>query len=134
MNCNESERVRNEHDNASVGHYPEVKRPGRDANLSPPSNAKFKNTWIYTSTPPYVFMVKHKQTNSVAPGRKRTISTERPSLVGEVSVNFWGYTVSRGQRDGSLWLYSRLSRSEKLLPLLSSSSVVLTRLWNLFTL
>jgi hypothetical protein len=34
-------------------------------------------------------------------GRKRTIPTERPPLVGEVSVNFCGYRVSRGQRNGS---------------------------------
>jgi hypothetical protein len=34
-----------------------VKRPGRGANHSPPSSAEVKNTWIYTSTPPYVFMV-----------------------------------------------------------------------------
>jgi hypothetical protein len=35
---------------------PEVKRPGRKADHSPPSNAEVKNTWIYTSTPPYAFM------------------------------------------------------------------------------
>jgi hypothetical protein len=31
----------------------------------------------------------NKQTNSVAPVRKRTIPTERPPLVGEVSANFF---------------------------------------------
>jgi hypothetical protein len=31
-----------------------VKRLGRQA--SPPTSAEVKNTWIYTSTPPYVFM------------------------------------------------------------------------------
>jgi hypothetical protein len=35
----------------------EVKRPGREADHSPPTNAEVKNTWIYASTPPYVFMV-----------------------------------------------------------------------------
>jgi hypothetical protein len=29
--------------------------------------------------------------------RQRTIPTERPQLVGEVSANFSGYSVSRGQ-------------------------------------
>jgi hypothetical protein len=29
-----------------------VKRPGRDADHSPPSSAEVKNTWSYTSTPP----------------------------------------------------------------------------------
>jgi hypothetical protein len=36
--------------------------------------------------------------------------------------------VSRGQRDESLWPYSRISRPEPLLILPSSSSVALTRL------
>jgi len=34
---------------------PEVKRPGREADHSPPSDAEV-NAWSYTSTPPYVFM------------------------------------------------------------------------------
>jgi hypothetical protein len=34
----------------------EVKRPGREADHSPPFSAEVKNTWIYTSTPSYVFM------------------------------------------------------------------------------
>jgi hypothetical protein len=58
----------------------------------------------------------------------RTIPTERPPLVGEVSANFCGYMVPRGQRDVSLLPYSQLSRPEPLLFLSSSSSVVLTRL------
>jgi hypothetical protein len=35
---------------------PEVKRPGREADHSPPTSAEVKNSWIYTSTPLYVFM------------------------------------------------------------------------------
>jgi hypothetical protein len=35
---------------------PEVKRPGREADHSPPSSAEVKNAWSYTSTSPYVFM------------------------------------------------------------------------------
>jgi hypothetical protein len=38
------------------GLSPAVKRPGREADHSPPASAKVKKTWIYTSTPPYVFM------------------------------------------------------------------------------
>jgi len=30
----------------------EVKRPGREADHSPPSNAQVKNAWNYTSIPP----------------------------------------------------------------------------------
>jgi hypothetical protein len=41
-----------------------VKRPGREADHTPPSSAEVKNAWSYTSTPQYVFMawclVKHK--------------------------------------------------------------------------
>jgi hypothetical protein len=41
-----------------------VKRPGREANHSPPSSAVVTNAWSYTSTPQYVFMpwclVKHR--------------------------------------------------------------------------
>jgi hypothetical protein len=40
--------------------------------------------------------------NSVALVRERTISIERPPLVGEVSANLCGYRVLRGQRCGSL--------------------------------
>jgi hypothetical protein len=36
---------------------PRVKRPWREAQHSPPTRTEDKNTWIYTSTPPYVFMV-----------------------------------------------------------------------------
>jgi hypothetical protein len=33
-----------------------VKRPGREADHSPPANAEVKKMCIYTSTPPYAFM------------------------------------------------------------------------------
>jgi hypothetical protein len=39
------------------------------------------------------------KTNSVAVVRKRTIPTERPPLVGEVSANLCRYKVLRGQRN-----------------------------------
>jgi hypothetical protein len=35
---------------------PGVKRQGREADCSPPTSAEVKKMWIYTSTPPYVFM------------------------------------------------------------------------------
>jgi hypothetical protein len=35
---------------------PRVKRPEHEADHSPPTSAEVKKTWIYTSTPPYVFM------------------------------------------------------------------------------
>jgi hypothetical protein len=35
---------------------PGVMRPGREADHSPPTSAEVMKMWIYTSTPPYVFM------------------------------------------------------------------------------
>jgi hypothetical protein len=35
---------------------PGVKRQGREVEHSPPTSAEVKKMWIYTSTPPYVFM------------------------------------------------------------------------------
>jgi hypothetical protein len=35
---------------------PGVKRPGREADHSPPASAEVKKMWIYPSTPPYAFM------------------------------------------------------------------------------
>jgi hypothetical protein len=44
--------------------YLAVRRPGREADHSPPSCAEVENAWSYTSIPPYVFMawclVKHR--------------------------------------------------------------------------
>jgi hypothetical protein len=60
-------------------------------------------------------MSDYKKKNSMVWVRERTIPTERPPLVGEVIANFCGSRVPRGQRDGSLWPYSRFSRHEPLL-------------------
>jgi hypothetical protein len=38
---------------------PEVKRLGCVADHSPPTSAEVKETWIYTSTAPYIFMAQH---------------------------------------------------------------------------
>jgi hypothetical protein len=58
---------------------------------------------------------RYLEKKSVAWVRERTIQTERLPLVGEVSANFCGVRVPHGQRDGSLWPYSRFSRQEPLL-------------------
>jgi hypothetical protein len=42
---------------------PVVKRPGREANHSPPTSAEVKDTWIYTSIPLYVSMGVSTETN-----------------------------------------------------------------------
>jgi len=38
------------------GSFAGVKQPGHEADHSPPSSAKVKNAWNYTSTPQYIFM------------------------------------------------------------------------------
>jgi hypothetical protein len=55
------------------------------------------------------------KTNSMVSVHERTLPTERPPLVGEVTANFCGQSVPRGQRDGSLRPYYRFSRQEPLL-------------------
>jgi hypothetical protein len=70
----------------------------------------------------------HAKRISVTWVHERTIPTERPPLVGEVSANVWCWRVSGGQRDWSPLPYSRISRPDPLLFLSSSSSVVVTRL------
>jgi hypothetical protein len=35
---------------------PGVKRPGREADHSPPTSAEVNKMWLYTFTPPYAFM------------------------------------------------------------------------------
>jgi len=36
--------------------FPAVKRPGHEADHSPPSSAEVKNEWSHTSTHPYFFI------------------------------------------------------------------------------
>jgi hypothetical protein len=36
---------------ATGGSFPGVKRPGREVDHSPPTNAEVKTVWIYTFTP-----------------------------------------------------------------------------------
>jgi hypothetical protein len=66
--------------------------------------------------------------NSMVWVRERTISTERPPLVGKVIANLSGYRVPRGQRDGSLRPYPRISRQEPLLFYQVAPQLLLTRL------
>jgi hypothetical protein len=40
-----------------MGYFLEVRRPGREFNLSPPSRAEKKNEWSSNFTYEYVFMV-----------------------------------------------------------------------------
>jgi hypothetical protein len=70
---------------------------------------------------PSSLMPDGKKKNSVALVRKRTIPTERPSIVGEVSANFCGQRVLCGQRNEFPRPLISVFQS-------SSSSIVLTRL------
>jgi hypothetical protein len=42
--------------NGYRGTFPAGKAAGREADHSPPTSAEVKETWVYTSTPPFVFM------------------------------------------------------------------------------
>jgi hypothetical protein len=42
--------------NGYWGCFPGIKKPGSEDDHSSPTSAEAKKTWIYTSTPPYVFM------------------------------------------------------------------------------
>jgi hypothetical protein len=53
--------------------------------------------------------------NSGALVRQRTIPTERPPLVGEVSANFSGQRVSRGQRNESPRPLTQKEKREKII-------------------
>jgi hypothetical protein len=59
--------------------------------------------------------MKELKKNAFARVRERTIPTERPPLVREVSANCYGCRVPRGQRNGSLRPYSTfLDRYERI--------------------
>jgi hypothetical protein len=45
-------------DTGEGGSFPGDKEAGREADHSPPTSAEAKMLWIYTSTPPYVFMAQ----------------------------------------------------------------------------
>jgi hypothetical protein len=72
--------------------------------------------------------IKQWKKKSMVLVREWTTPTQRPPLVGEVSTNFCGWNVSRGQRNGSPRPYSRIYRPKPLLFLITRYSTVLTRL------
>jgi hypothetical protein len=85
------------------------------ANYTGRATAVFTHTYIektpkfgFTSLYSHVQHIHKTNTNSVALVRERTIPTERQHLVGEVSANFCGQRVSRGQCNGPQRPYSRL--------------------------
>jgi hypothetical protein len=107
-----------------VGHSPRRQwfwfSPATRTSPIPPQPERHLSTEIGISktflvTIMLLFYYKKLKLNSVASVRERKIPAERPSLVGEVIVNFCGKRVPRGQRDGFLRPYSRFSRQEPLL-------------------
>jgi hypothetical protein len=66
-----------------------IKRPGREADHSPPSNAEVKNAWIYTSAPQYVFvawcLVKHRDDFTFT----FTLFIAIPTATGFVTVHLY---------------------------------------------
>jgi hypothetical protein len=59
----QTDSVASSYQTGTGGAFLEVRRPERETNHSLPSSVEVKNTWNYTSTPPYAFMslclVKH---------------------------------------------------------------------------
>jgi hypothetical protein len=75
----------------------------------------------------YLFLLLIQLLLKQTPWPESASEVYRPSD-RRLSANICGQRMSRGQRGGSLRLYSRFSRPEPLLFLPSSSSIVLTRL------
>jgi hypothetical protein len=99
------------------GSFPGLKRPGREADHSPPSSAEVKNAWSYTSTPLYVFMawclVKHRDNFIFTFITLRCNSYDRS--VG-IATRLWaGRSGFWGSIPGGGWeFFSSPSRQERL--------------------
>jgi hypothetical protein len=63
------------------------------------SSSALTPNWEVASDSELNGSIQYKKLNSVAVVRKRTVPTERPPLVGEVSANLCGQRVLRGQRN-----------------------------------
>jgi hypothetical protein len=95
-------------------------------NFFQPDRNTSKATFCHALTSTYVCACECVYIVSLV--RQRSVPTEPPPHFGDIGAHFRVSRVPRGQRDGSLRPYSRLSRPESLLFLASSSSVVLARL------
>jgi hypothetical protein len=56
----------------TVGSFHGVKRPELEADRSRPTSGEVKKMWIYTSTPPYTFMVQHSDNFTLTFTRRDT--------------------------------------------------------------
>jgi hypothetical protein len=69
-----------------------VKRPGREAEHSPPSSAEVKNAWGYTSAPPYALMewclFKHRDNLTLPPWTgDRPVARPLPTQDSTTQIN-----------------------------------------------
>jgi hypothetical protein len=66
------------------------KRPGREADHSPPSSAEVNNAWSYTSTPQYIFMawclVKHRDNFTFTLPLFKMLLIDSVTKVGDIPV------------------------------------------------
>jgi hypothetical protein len=82
-----------------------VKRQGREADHSPPFSAEVKNTWSYTSTPPYAFavwcLVEHSPVDELYQEERSNVQFN-PHLKSQNAVysnmfwdarNYWSYLI-----------------------------------------
>jgi hypothetical protein len=103
-------------DHVHPASYPmrtEAKRPGREADHSPPSNAEVKNPWNYTSIPPYVYMawylIKHKENFTFITFTEIRVSTWKTSRCAlSVRPSMW-----QGKIGAVLTTRSYLSNNRK---------------------
>jgi hypothetical protein len=102
-----------------------IKQPGREADHSPPTSVEIKNTWIYTPTPAYDFMMswllKHKDkftcfqrlcsNSNQTPVASKSISADPPKMCQSIKRcnGDSSYSVFRRGQFGSLLKYRPFS-------------------------
>jgi hypothetical protein len=71
---------------------PGVKRSGREADHSPPTSTEVKKTYIYTSTPPYVFM---GSTGTTLPFITFYVQTYSETTIQRFFLEQWTWTQTK---------------------------------------
>jgi hypothetical protein len=102
-----------------------IKRPGREADHSPPSSAEIKHAWRYTSSPEYVFMacclVKHRDNLALLFTLRPRDSLPRVSVVGLGMVR-WLFNDATTSAVISVTCHERMIKSRNLKELVRKRS------------
>jgi hypothetical protein len=82
---------------------PGVKWPGHENDHLPPSRAKVKNAWNYTSTPQYVFMtsylVKHRDNFILTSTLYPTTSAAESASLNNLRISHPYWSIQRSNKD-----------------------------------